>query len=93
MDYTALISIGITIAGFVFLLIDRAIKEGAHKQSVEQIRKDVDHAHERCRIIESATQSGAVKMGELSTKIDFLTETIKEIKMMIERLQPRGQRA
>jgi len=92
MEYIGIIAFGVSIIGFTWVWIDRERKEGSHLQIVEQLRKDVDHAHKRCRDLESGAASSNTAIAILSTKIDGIVESIGEIKSMLENMRttPRG---
>lgn len=87
MEYIGVIALGVTIIGFIWSGIDRERKEGQHIQQVEQLRKDVDHAHERCRCLENGAASSNTAIAILSTKIDGIVESIGEIKAMLENMR------
>ena len=89
MELVGIISGIASIILFLYTAYDRAQKEGAFRREVEELRKDVDHANERCRLLEGATQGSAVKMQELSTKIDFMSDAIQEIKLMLEEMRKK----
>lgn len=90
MDYLGIISIFITIVLFVWVLIDRERKEGAHQQEVAQLRVDVDRANERCSVLDANSHDSASQIAVLATKIDYLTGSIMEIKTMLENMRTKN---
>lgn len=91
MDYLGIIAIVIAIIGFGWNLIDRSMKEGAYREQVKQLKTDVDHAHERCRLLETGAASSDKSIAILSTKIDGLACSINEIKVLIENMRPKSR--
>ena len=92
MDWSGYAALGVALLTALWAFIDRAQREGEHNQVVAQLRLDVDHAHERCRVLESASHDASKYIAVLSTKVDNIASVVAEIKSILEEMRPKPRK-
>jgi hypothetical protein len=64
---------------------EAAVQEGKRQKELEQMRLDLERAHEKIRGLETGGQETGKILTEIKTSLKYIEEGIRDVKVRLER--------
>lgn len=84
LPWLSLILAGIAIFGFFDQRRNVAIREGVRAAESLQLRKDVDSAHDKIRVLDASSRGVDVCMAAVQTKLDNIEAKLANIERKLD---------
>jgi len=62
-----------------------AVEEGKHLATIEELRRDLDHACDKIRTLENEARENDKRLAEMQTDIKHILKTLEEVKRALNK--------